>query len=425
MKKIIEIINQLEDTSSTNSKISILKENKDNELLRRVLKYTYDPNMKYKLTSKTIQDRKISKARWEDIFSCLYELSVSNINDELRLAVGDFLNRHGSDLKDLYTKMILKDLQCKISIKTLNKVWPGIIEDFSVMKADSYDDNMDSFNKKAEKEGYIMMLKKNGIRGEIIKETGKVTIKSRQNKIITGLIEIEEAFKDWDNGFYEGEFLAFGDFKTSAEQFKETDKIYSSKGEKKGLYIELFDYIPLLCFDRGEDKTICKDRKENVKKMVLKHNSTFIKYAEPIYEGKDTSLIINKLKEVTKDNKEEGLMVALSNGTYQAKKVKQIIKVKEFYTMDLLVTDVVEGDKPATIGKMGKAVVDFKGNPVGVGGGWSMKEREHYWNHPEDIIGKILEVKYKEITCDKNGKESLQFPIRVRIREDGKEVSYS
>ena len=93
--------------------------------------------------------------------------------------------------------------------------------------------------------------------------------------------------------------------------------------------------------------------------------------------------------------------------------------------MDLRVVDVVEGDGRLK-GTLGALVVEFKGNTVNVGSGYSDRQRTEIWNNREDIIGRIIEVKYKEITKDKNtGLESLQFPVFVQIREIGKEISYN
>ena len=91
--------------------------------------------------------------------------------------------------------------------------------------------------------------------------------------------------------------------------------------------------------------------------------------------------------------------------------------------MDLMVIGVNEGKKESSKGKMGSIAVDFKGNQVDVSG-WTDYEKDYYWKYPEEIIGKVLEVKYKSITKDKDGKESLQFPQKVRIREEGKNISY-
>ena len=54
MKEVINIINQLRNENSTNGKLKILKDNKDNELLKKVLEYTYNPFKKYGVTEKVL-----------------------------------------------------------------------------------------------------------------------------------------------------------------------------------------------------------------------------------------------------------------------------------------------------------------------------------------------------------------------------------
>jgi DNA ligase-1 len=53
------------------------------------------------------------------------------------------------------------------------------------------------------------------------------------------------------------------------------------------------------------------------------------------------------------------------------------------------------------------------------------EQRDTFWQHRDELIGRIVEVKYKEESSDKKtGQLSLQFPIFVSLREEGKEVSY-
>ena len=65
----------------------------------------------------------------------------------------------------------------------------------------------------------------------------------------------------------------------------------------------------------------------------------------------------------------------------------------------------------------------YKGNTVGVSG-WKEEDKIYYYQNPQELIGKIIEIKFKEVTVDKNGVESLQFPNVVRIRFDKDEESY-
>ena len=53
-----------------------------------------------------------------------------------------------------------------------------------------------------------------------------------------------------------------------------------------------------------------------------------------------------------------------------------------------------------------------------MGSGFSDEQRDYYFNNPNEIVGKIVTVKYKEATTNKNGGESLQFPVFVTVRFD-------
>lgn len=92
--------------------------------------------------------------------------------------------------------------------------------------------------------------------------------------------------------------------------------------------------------------------------------------------------------------------------------------------LDLQIVDYEEGTG-RNKGRLGAFVVDFKGNKVKVGSGFSDSERDSFWNDKDDLVGRVITVKYKEISKDKKtGLESLQFPVFCGLREIGKEVSY-
>ena len=77
------------------------------------------------------------------------------------------------------------------------------------------------------------------------------------------------------------------------------------------------------------------------------------------------------------------------------------------------------------INKLGALVVDFKGNSVGIGTGFNDIDRQYIWDNRDKLLGRVVELRYFEVTKDKNGIESLRFPSFVCIREEGKEVSYN
>ena len=108
---------------------------------------------------------------------------------------------------------------------------------------------------------------------------------------------------------------------------------------------------------------------------------------------------------------------------YEFKRSKGCLKLKVMQTCDLKIIGFQEGTGKH-VNKLGALIVDFKGNSVGVGTGFSDEDRTFIWDNRDSLLGRVVELRYFEITKDKNGIESLRFPAYVTIREDGKEVSY-
>ncbi|WP_294402522.1 hypothetical protein [uncultured Clostridium sp.] len=254
MRNVVEILKKVEETSSTKEKENILKENKDNELLQKVLYYTYHPRMKYKITEKTIVPlTQLEMNKWGlDVFAMLDELSSSNINDKLRREVGYFLSeaeiRYGEDVKKLYIRMLLKDLRCNISEKTVNKVWKGLIPAHKVMLADKFEGTL--------KGPVAVTTKMDGLRCSVIANSSDdITWITRQGKEIEGLNELTEAVRTalsgpgilneiiFFQGFLDGELIAVNDENlNSGDLFRKTIKITNSKSsDKTGLRFVLFD----------------------------------------------------------------------------------------------------------------------------------------------------------------------------------------
>lgn len=91
---------------------------------------------------------------------------------------------------------------------------------------------------------------------------------------------------------------------------------------------------------------------------------------------------------------------------------------------DIRCTGVEEGSG-RNKGTLGALACDYKGYKVNVGSGFSDEDRKRMWQHPENIIGKIVTVKYKEETKNKDGGISIQFPVFETIRFDKNEPSYN
>ena len=141
------------------------------------------------------------------------------------------------------------------------------------------------------------------------------------------------------------------------------------------------------------------------------------------YHGSDTREIIRHLN-AQRGLQHEGVMINLADETYQFTRTNALLKVKVMQDCDLEIIGVQEGEGKFA-GTLGALTVDYKGTPVGVGSGLSDEMRRAVWANPDAYIGRVATIQYFESTHDKDGKESLRFPVFKELREEGKEVSYS
>lgn len=428
MQNVIEIIELLRRTSSTNDKIAILKNNKDNELLKKVLLYTYDPFKKYGMSEKTINPKGDKQLAYFDIFELLDLLAKSNINDNLRYEVNNFLWNFSSDanLFYLYKCMLLKDLKLGCNISTINKIWKNLIPEFNVQLANSYFKEKEGFLKG---KTFILSTKMDGNRLVIIKRNGVIEFYTRQGKPMEGLVEIEtDAKLLLDNMMYDGELIAENiDNLPSDELFRVTMTKARKDGEKTGLIFNCFDMLPLEEFEKGKSKEGCLNRKTKLKELLDSLNLKHIVNVDNLYVGNDESEIMKWLN-WAKSNNLEGIMLQIADAIYECKRTKTTLKVKQFQDADLKVLDIVEGTGK-NIGKLGAITVQFEVDgrlyTCDCGSGFSDYERSLYYNNKELLLGKIVTIGYFEISQNNKTKEfGLRFPTwKGIIRHDKAEIS--
>lgn len=427
MKEVINIINQLRSTSSTNNKIKILKDNSDNEILKKVLWYTYNDSLQYGFSEKKLRElldnfvETMCTIIYKNGFDMLEELSKSNISDKLREKVLFFISLKDDEEQELWINILTKDLKCNISAKTINKAIPKLIPEFNIQQA--YPINKYPLKPNT---WFVLEEKLNGIN---CSDVNGIML-SRQGKEITNLNHIIEQLNQLSfKGYYfNGELIRKNkDGLTNGENFRETTSIVNSDAEdKSNIDFIVFDLLPIDEFYQGESKLKYKERLallKQLKQEAIDKGLINLNIPKIYYEGNDITIINKYLDIATKEDK-EGLM-AIKNCKWKNKRHNGILKVKKFMSADCEIVGYEEGEGKLK-GTLGAFVIDYKNNKVYVGSGFTDLQRKTYWQNRDEYIGRILEVKFKEESKDKKtGLISLQFPIFTCIREEGKEVSYN
>ena len=426
MLEVIKLFKEIQNTSSLNDKKAIITANKDNELFKKCLVFLLDGNV-----TTGISTAKIKKDIWLDSYvlkldtfeDVMNYIKENNTGTDLNiLTVQMFIRMQPEEYREFYEEMVTKKFRLGADSKLVNQVIPNLIPTFDVQLGTPIEKTKLNGNEKI-----FISRKLNGTRCAFI---GNKCM-TRQGKEYKGLDHIiadlqklvgTDTFVDGELVYKNKEGLS-----DSAAFQLGTGLAMSKSEDKSDLKLVIFDIFPLDEFWQGKSKQTYSERHKRLKELeveiVMEELEENLEVVEMFYDGYDHSEIWKWL-DFAENHDYEGCIVNL-DACYECKRTKNLLKVKRFYTYDLEVVGVEEGTG-RNKGSLGALVVKYKDNTVNVGSGFTDEERRYYWDNQDEIIGRVIEVKYKEITVDKKtGLESLQFPVYVCRREMGKEPSYN
>ena len=414
------LFDKIANTSGKNDKIKIIKQNKDNELFVECLKFLLDSDIVTGLSKKKINKKvAVMGDRLETIEEAMEYLKQHNSGKDSDIAmIKDFCDRQ-EGCKLFCEGLFTKSLKIGVDVKGVNKAIPNLIQQHQVMLASKFEGKL--------KGEVSMSLKLDGIRNSAMIENGRIIHKSRQGKVVEGLNQINQALNELelDGYFIDGELIRINhDNIPSDENFRLTTTVVNSKSDnKEGLEFVVFDMTPIEDYHRGKCDMTYIERLKLMEEKIGNGNE-FIRLVPKYGITKNVDEIYDKLNEVV-NRQLEGLMLNTLNGKYEfGKRPKSIMKVKKFQDGDVLVTDIIEGDG-RLVGTLGKVEVQFKYKDKiytnYVGSGFSDSERSYYWEHKDELIGKIITISYFEISTNKQGEYGFRFPTwkgREYIRVD-------
>ena len=418
----IDKIYALQSESGSLKKQELLRSFKDDEGFCKLLYYALNPMLTYKISENTL--RKPVRYNPEitltfcDIYDVCETLSKRRALDDVTIyQVCSFVQSCKTEEAELYVKLLAKTLRLGVTAKTVNKVIPELIPEWEVQQSypiEKYPIEQNTW--------FSLTQKLNGVRATYYK--GKLY--ARSGVPFEGLEHITNGFAwDKENLFvFDGELLLSdkGSLNDN-EAFRTATGIINSDGDKTSICYTIFDVLSTPDFERGESTGSYRERRSALDALkVTFQGSSSISVLPVLYSGTDQSKIGELLERMVQEDK-EGLIVNL-DVPYKCKRHNGILKVKRFYTMDLPIIGYEEG-AGRLAGTLGAFILDYKGNEVRVGSGFTDEQRATFWDKKDSLIGILCEVKYKEISSDKNtGTDSLQFPVFISLRTDKTNVSF-
>jgi len=316
-----------------------------------------------------------------------------------------------------YRRILIKDLRCGVTHKTINKHSTIKVPVFECMLADD--------SKKHEKKMVgecLVEPKLDGVRVVVICDVDKDEVKlfSRNGKELSNFPEINKQFDEMldqmsESMVFDGEVMS-DDFQTLMRE------IHRKGGAKtKDAKLNLFDCMPLYNFMDGSCVDPITERKKWLEGYNFGPNINVVESVKINLSDPDGQKQFADYNKMCIDRGFEGIMVKPIAGVYECKRSSLWLKVKPFIEVSLTVVDTEEGTG-RNAGKLGALIVEGqdmdKFIKTNVGSGLSDTDRETFWKSKDKLIGQIVEVRADAITQNQDTKDSwsLRFPRFLKFR---------
>ena len=422
MENYSDIIKSLESTNSRLDKEEILRESMSQQLdnFFEGVKLALDPMITFgiKKIPESVSDGE--GLSWEEFLETADKLSSRQLTgNDAKDSVKSLSEKCKMDEWNyFYRRILIKDLKCGVSEKTVNKVakkYPQYsVPVFSCQLAN------DAANHESKMRGKKQVeVKLDGVRVIVIIEKSGVKMFSRNGKQFhnfkTIVSEIEKCFAKDPN---QQPFVLDGEVMSSSFQDLMKQVHRKSNVELEDAVLHVFDALPLSEFKKGYWGIPQKVR-SIVLKEWLEENDDVLEHVKGLdweeidldtQEGQDRLSDFNKM---AIEGGYEGIMVKDVDGSYECNRSSSWLKIKPFIEVSLSIVDLEEGTG-RNKGKLGalicQGVDDGKEINVNVGSGLTDKDREDFWHARDTLIGKIVEVRADSVSQNQDGTYSLRFP---------------
>jgi len=318
------------------------------------------------------------------------DLTGHDARDAIQLAMSVATNEQWNDW---YRRILIKDLRCGVSEKTVNKVAPGTVSVFSCALAH------DSAQHEKKMAGRKQIeIKLDGVRVITTIRGKKVEMFSRNGKQFHNfghiVREIESVLEDYPAPYplmLDGEVMS-ANFQDLMKQVHRKENV-----EAGDAVLHLFDMAPLGNFMNGLYEKPQHERSDMVKHWVKDHSSvlqhvTALEWETVDLDTEEGEQRFVELNKAAIDGDYEGVMIKDPDAPYECKRTHAWLKAKPFIEVTLEVVAVEEGTG-RNAGRLGALVCagqdDGKDIRVNVGSGFTDDQRSSIWAARNDVLGQL------------------------------------
>ena len=413
---VVNFIEEMKATSSTNDKKSILQKY-DSPILRKLFEYVYSPFKQYYVTSDNLKKRQdLSFDNYDDLFSLLDDLNERRVTGHSAIqSVNGFIEKN-KEFADVIYDVIDRNLKTRATTTLINSVMPGTVPTFDVALAEKFEGNEKKVN--FDSGEWWASRKLDGVRClAVIDENGDIKFYSRAgNEFLTlGVLAEELKRLNLRSVVLDGEVCIMKD--GGLEDFQGIIKEIGRKEHtiQNPMYY-VFDMLQNEEFNNQSGEIPLSTRLLQLGVFFSLHSD--LKCVAPLVQIQVSSR--EHFEEMVADATNlgyEGIMIRKDVG-YEGKRSKNLLKVKKMHDAEYVVVDVengthrvIENGREVEEEMLRAVMVEHKGNRVRVGSGFSIDQRRFYYQNPDEILGKTITVQYFEETTDQHGDHSLRFPV--------------
>ena len=441
MNTTIELFTQVRQAATLSEKISLLKAHRS-DFVNLIVADAMDKSITYGITSKGIEIQKTRESRtwlggWYDGFHAILEkLASRDLTGNAAIeSVTDYLKDWDEETQRFLLQVLDRDLSLGIGWDTYRSEVLGLDDQFEVALAQHLEkvkgvDPVDGT--------YYASRKCDGVRCVAIINGGEVEFRSRQNKVFTTLNNLKAAVATFCENLA-GTWVLDGELckvdPNGDEDFQSVMKEIRKKDyEITSCCYQVFDVLTYDEFRLGKTRKTFSQRlgllnrlNSDYKELHPKHGDCWVK---PLKQERLTCQAdFDRWAGYVEAGNWEGFMLR-KDVPYQSGRTKDLLKVKKFFDAEYTVEGVEVGEMSTAMPGQGivkyqgvtRLVIDHKGNKVGVGSGMSREQRIAWMEDPSQIVGKVVTIKFFEITKNQQGAESLRFPTLKWVHGDSREV---
>jgi DNA ligase-1 len=365
---------------------------------------------------------------WPRFWALLEDLRTRSISGHrARDAIQECAEQFDSDEWNVLARRVLiKDLRCGVSEKTINKVVGKTEYKIPVFSCQLAQDSTDQ----PKKLRGIKRLecKLDGVRVLAVVSGGSCVLYSRNGKEFENFPQIAEAILDnrkafqWGRGTG-GYFVLDGEIVGESFQKLMKQAHRKSDAETSGMVYHIFDILPLDAFKEGHWNAQQYKRLEwleSARNQLMETDCLRIMNGLEVdldtAEGHD---IMQRYAEDAVAEGFEGIMIKAMDAPYECKRSDFWMKWKPTITVDLTIVGFEQGTG-RNAGRLGAIIYEGVDNGrnirVNVGTGYSDGDRDEFWAARDQLLGVIGEIEADAVTQNQDGTYSLRFPRHKRFR---------